>query len=396
MELKDYYARRIGETASEYKYRICSYREECGIGWQKVADILNAEFGVEYTPDGYRKWFDRHGKQVEKNLVDEGRFLHDDNDLESNIDTADIIKERMKLADERNAVKAMYRRISREETLKEIAKEACQNIQLKDLTLKVKPQPYENSACEAILCISDWHYGIEIDNYFNKYNPSIAKKRIEMLTERTIEYIKSRKINKLHVINLGDLISGNIHLPLRINNRLDVITQIIEVSELVAQMLFEFSKYTTVVYGDVLDNHSRVTAKISDSLDLESFARLTKWYLKVRLPEIEYIENVYADDIVTFEILGHKICGVHGHKDKQNKLIDNLTVLTQNHFDMILSAHLHHFSADEKNDTLLISNASLMGTDEYALSLRLNGSPSQNMIIVTKECVAKEILRILV
>ena len=119
-------------------------------------------------------------------------------------------------------------------------------------------------------------------------------------------------------------------------------------------------------------------------------------YLKTRLPNIAYIDNIYSDDIVTFEVLGHKVCGVHGHKDKQKSIINNLTTLTQQHFDMILSAHMHHFSADEQNDTLLISNSSLMGTDDYALSLRLNGSPSQNLIIVTKEYVAKEILRIVV
>ena len=54
-------------------------------------------------------------------------------------------------------------------------------------------------------------------------------------------------------------------------------------------------------------------------------------------------------------------------------------------YDLILSAHLHHFSADEKNETILISNASLMGTDDYAQSLRLNSKPSQNLIILGED-----------
>ena len=50
---------------------------------------------------------------------------------------------------------------------------------------------------------------------------------------------------------------------------------------------------------------------------------------------------------------------------------------------MILTAHLHHFSADEKDDTLTISNGSLMGTDTYSKNLRLYSRPSQNLIIAT-------------
>ena len=32
--------------------------------------------------------------------------------------------------------------------------------------------------------------------------------------------------------------------------------------------------------------------------------------------EIDYIDNTYGDDVVDFEVMGHKIVGVHGHKDK--------------------------------------------------------------------------------
>ena len=60
-------------------------------------------------------------------------------------------------------------------------------------------------------------------------------------------------------------------------------------------------------------------------------------------------------------------------------------MMTKIHYDLILSAHLHHFSADEKNETILISNASLMGTDDYAQSLRLNSKPSQNLIILGED-----------
>ena len=59
--------------------------------------------------------------------------------------------------------------------------------------------------------------------------------------------------------------------------------------------------------------------------------------------------------------------------------------MTKEHFDVILTAHLHHFSADEKCDSVVISSGSLMGTDEYAQRLRLYSKPSQNVIICSAD-----------
>ena len=58
--------------------------------------------------------------------------------------------------------------------------------------------------------------------------------------------------------------------------------------------------------------------------------------------------------------------------------------------------HIHHFSADEINETVQLTNGSLMGTDDFAQKNRLTSKPSQNLIIVTKENVIDTICRIVV
>ena len=55
---------------------------------------------------------------------------------------------------------------------------------------------------------------------------------------------------------------------------------------------------------------------------------------------------------------------------------------------------MHHFSSDESNNTIFICNGSLMGTDNYASSLRYNSKPSQLIIISTPENVVKGIHKI--
>ena len=257
-------------------------------------------------------------------------------------------------------------------------------------------EPSNEEQHEAILQISDWHYGIEINSPYNTYNPDIAYKRITQLRDRVCEIINKNNITKLYVINLGDLIAGRIHLQLRINSRIDVITQIIEVSELLAQLLNSISNEVEIEYYDTMDNHSRLEPNLKNNIELETLTRITTWMLKERLKDNDKIiihdENSYGDDIITFTTKdGFNIAAVHGHKDNPSKVIDSLSMMTKTHYDLILSAHFHHFSADEKNETILISNSSLMGTDDYAQSLRLTAKPSQNLILLGKnnpiECI---------
>ena len=70
------------------------------------------------------------------------------------------------------------------------------------------------------------------------------------------------------------------------------------------------------------------------------------------------------------------MAGVHGHKDKPEKVVDNLILMTKQDYELILTSHLHHFSCDEKNEVLVVSNSSLMSTDDYAAKLRLSAKPS--------------------
>ena len=134
-----------------------------------------------------------------------------------------------------------------------------------------------------VLQISDWHYGMEISNYFNAYNPDIAKQRIIKLRDATLEKCMELGITELNVCNLGDMIAGRIHLPIRINSRFDVITQQIHVSEILAEFLNDLSQKLKINYRDCFDNHSRIEPNKKEALQLETLARITPWFLKERL-----------------------------------------------------------------------------------------------------------------
>ena len=395
----------------------CQLREQSGWTWQDLADWANEQpdnYSGGLSSSFYRKHYDYdtgvwYPEMQQDNCpmiddVDDSTpcqlTLFDEVQNDTDSDVLRKIKiEKIKLSDERIQNNAIIRRIAREETIKEIAQEAAKQVAQLAPMCRYQQQPVRNSEMEGILQISDWHYGIDIDSPFNKYNPSIAIRRVNQLFSKVLDYCDLYNLDTLHVVNLSDMIAGNIHLPLRLNSRIDVITQIMNVSELIAEGLALLSRSVKVHYYDTLDNHSRLEPVKNNSIDLESLCRITTWYLKERLQDNKNIiihDNEFGDDIITFECLGHKVVGVHGHKDKPMNVVDNMALMTKQYYDLVLTAHLHHFQADEKNECIVLSNGSLMGTDKYAQDLRLSARPSQNFVLVTKQNVIDTIHRILV
>lgn len=394
-----------GESTVDYTYRICKLHDLEGITWDNIAEIINTNTGSSYGESKYRKNYQRSVGNT---------LLYDTTDKKISVDSIDdpdekikamqdllfeLKKERVRLSDERVQNNAHIRRLSREESIIEIAKSAADKMaENYPVIKKYVIEPGVGCTSEAILVISDWHYGIEVSNLWNKYNPDIAKERIAKLIKETIEKCELNNIRKIHVVNLSDLISGRIHTPLRIESRMDVITQVMEVSEIVAQMLVRLEDSGFLVeYYDCSDNHSRIEPNKKESLDLESLTRITHWYLSERFNgshNITINANDYDDDMIVFNCLGHMIGGVHGNKDKQNDVVKSMTLMTHCDFSLILTAHRHHFSADEQNECVVLSNGSMMGTDSYAKNLRLTSIPSQNLVIVTPENVTEVIYKI--
>ncbi len=373
-----------GESFDEYCHRISNLRNSLNLTWKEITDIINYTYGCKYSDWYYRN---KEKKYLQNTLEDADQSLISE-------DLLNLAKLRVQLSDERSQINAMIRRMSREDTLKEIALEVVKNIS-KEKQLVFKSSNYQESLNkEALLLISDWHYGNEINNIYNVYNPEIAKKRIYQLYELTVQKCLFNNIKHLHIANLGDMISGNIHLPLRINSRIDVITQVIEVSELICEFICDLSKHFSITYYSTSDNHSRIESNKKESIDLESLYRITDWYIKNRIPNINYVENKFGQSIATMNILGYSIACVHGDKDKPDTLIDKLSNFTESSYSLICTAHEHHFSANEKHGTLMICNGSLMGTDDYAFNLRLHSKPSQNLIIISKNNVLDTLYRL--
>lgn len=397
--LTTYHAEK--ETIQEYIDRLCLAKDAASLTWRAIQRLVEENTGVHHSDKYYRRRAERLESKSETALekTDSNTPESMENRLKELIQ--DLRVERVKVADERAQLSADVRKISREQTLKEIASLVASDVKERVVPYTIHPQNVtEVSDNEAILAISDWHYGIEIDNAFNQYSPAVLINRVNELKDKVIDTCQLYDVTKLHILNLGDMIAGKIHLPLRINSRCDVISQVIHVSEIIAQMLEALTAAgIEVFYYSCSDNHSRIDENKKEAINLESLARITPWYLKERVRDNDFIhieDNEFGEDIITLNVNDFMICGVHGDKDKIETVVPKIVSFTRVDFDLMMTAHRHHFAGDEHTKTVVLSNGSLMGTDEYAVDLRLQASPSQNMIIVGKDDLTKCIRRITV
>ena len=386
------FIKQDGESITSYVLRLAEERKtNRQVTWQGIADALFTQYGVARS----EAWVRKLVKDELGLLSEEEELLGALKEAKTDLDIKllDLKKERVKVGDERTQNQAYVRKLSREETLKEIALLTAQEMSSKKLLSEPTLKTNLNDRCEAILCIGDWHYGMDFKNPWNEYSPEICKQRVAELRDKTISYLKKNNCSLLHLVNLQDLIAGRIHLGLRLESRFDVITQTMQVAEILAEFISDLSDVCPVNYYDSLDNHSRLEPSKSDAQDLETLCRMIPWYLKERLKTNEDVlicENEYGHDLVTFETLGHKVIASHGDRDTKGRAL-NLAGMTKEFYDLILTAHLHHFWADSCNNMSMIGNGSLMGTDTFAKNLRLNSDPSQTLIIVTPENVREAI-----
>ena len=382
----------LDEDFETYFLRVCSHKLKDDLTWKDIANIINHEwfrFKASYSSDHYRKLF----YKLRDNVLEQSEEI---NELKDIIEEK---QEKYKISDMLTQTNANMRRLSREDTIKELGVIAAQII------AKDNPFKFNEPLCKVkfdktgILQLSDWHYGIDINNPYNKYNPEEAKLRLNVLINKVIKLCDEQLISKLVVLNLGDLVAGRIHLPIRLNSRIDVITQIMSVSEMLAQALFTLSKHVSIEYFSVIDNHSRLDPNKKDAIQLESLARITDWYLEERFKNCSDViihPNKDGKDILTFKVFNYNFAGVHGDLDSPSKIVENVSLMTKQHYDVIFSSHMHHWSLNEETQTVVISNPSLMGTDELAVKLRKNSKPAQNLTIVTPDNPVYMLCRILV
>jgi predicted phosphodiesterase len=240
---------------------------------------------------------------------------------------------------------------------------------------------------EAVLNFSDFHLGIAINNYFNEYNEEIAIKRIEMLTEKVIQYCDMHNITKLHLALNGDLINGYKYLSLIADKDMSVVQSTVRASEIISDMISKFCKHLNKVdLYFAIGNHASMK-QTKDCLDEDNFEYFILDFIKLRTKDLKNLEihrNKYSDDIININIGDKLIIVTHGDKDKPKTVINKLCTFLDERPHFVMLGHYHHYEEFDQNNINIKVNGSIVSTDGYAFKLRLNSRACQTLVVHDK------------
>ena len=345
--------------------------------WKGLADFV----GYAGTAESYRQFIIKNQKKIgtlpikDAEKITESTYEYD-------------FKDKTKIRDLINSYRSDLRSDARVEAFLDALKEAARN--MKPLYVYPCKRPvYENN--EAILLFSDLHIGVCCDNFYNKYNLEIACARVQKLIGDTINYCEKHNIKTLHVLNLGDLIHGSIHVTARIQAQFNVVEQVINAADIVSQMLTQLEQYIPVVtYRSCTDNHSRLIPNYKESIEEENLGTLIDVIVEERLKgaksKVQFMKDNLDPSIMMFKLhTGETFMAAHGHLEKPDKVIDDFTGATRQLPDYVALSHFHAARMKAYNGATLFINGSIVGVEEYALGKRLFNKPEQSLLIFDDE-----------
>lgn len=352
--------------------------------WDDVASIMNKEYRTPENSQTESTWRKRF-KHIEHE-IQEKDFATDDGMTEY---FREVAKEKVAARDQRISYARLIRSQARQDMILDLFAEKIDRFEPKPFVLDATR---ETTPKAVYVMYSDVHYGLTFDSFGGKYNSEIAWERTKKYANEIIETAKKEGAQTCFVSIMGDMVSGVIHPTIRVENKENLIEQVVGVSELTANFLYSLSQNFANVYVNSVDgNHSRIDGNLENVLRGEKLDSLVPWYCKAKLEKqnnVHFVENEIDSTVGSFEIGNKLYVAVHGDYEKDLKTsVVNIEKAVGKHIDYILAGHLH-VPDIRVEDTTYIRNGSVCGSgDDYTMKKRLFSPPSQVFMIVTQDGV---------
>ena len=386
--------RKEFENECQYLWRLGQAKDsgQLDADWNEIARLMNSEFGDPDKPYSEAAW--RKPYQMSKKFFEAGVFNKLDEDKyfkELQIQKQELAKQEVKTRDERNELKRVIREEARKESYKDQILRSISEYQCNPLEYDKNKQfnGVLKTDNDIVCTVFDVHTGLNVNNHFNVFNENVLKDRLNAYLDKIFEVQIRHGSENISVI-LSELISGLIHLALRIENNQNLIEQFLTVTNYLSQFLSELSYHFNVVNVYVCPgNHSRCHANKDENMRGENMDLLAIPYLQAKLQNfsnIKFHENVIDSSIAIFTVRGQKIYGVHGDKDQMDTVVQKLTLYTSVKPDIIYMGHKHTNAMLTSYDTKVIQAGCLSGgADEYCMDKRLRNKAEQIISVITED-----------
>ena len=375
----DEFKKRDEESFDDYMMRIGDACGERKLTQDQAASLLNEATGSDYGECRYRKTY-----KAWKAGYDYAVGHANEETIQNELQRLKI--EKVKLQDERTAVNKVYRDTARVEAIKELITAKIAPYDKKDFLNVVQ---YEGSGHDVIVCLSDLHTGARIDSAWNKFDREILKARLESYVAQVFNIIERHAAEKIHVLLLGDLINGHIHVNTRVQNNENSIEQVMTAAELVSNFVAELYEVcqNIDVYA-VSGNHSRVFPNKEEQIPGDELEALIPFYMKARLqnlPGIDIRTNKLDPTFGGFKARNSLVMYAHGDKDSPANVVEHLTMMVKQPIDLVFLGHRHTNGMTTVHGTKVIESGCVCGTDSYAVGIRKNDIPQQAVAVIADD-----------
>ena len=381
------------ENESQYIWRVGQAKDSGLIDntWEELTPILNTQCGIsEEDFRGSSAWRKRYRvmQQAWDDVFSQSKFT-DEHIVNIQEQKDELYKAKRQLFDQRREYNKILANDARADHLAEKLIEAANLVPLQDYS-SIFTFKNNSSNEEAVLCLSDWHYGQVSSNIWNSYDTDICKQRVAKLFEKVSIALEEHGIHTLHIVLLGDFINGAIHVGSRVAAEENACEQLMHVSELLANFINTLSVYVdNVNVYSTYGNHARTIQNKNDSIHADNMERVIPWWLRQRLQSNHKVHIIDSDyyEFIYFNVCGHDIVCTHGDLDRFKDIGVTINSLFSKKFgktiDYTFSGDKHHLESFEQFGIESTLVGSLCGTDEFANNKRLYSNPMQTLCIFT-------------
>lgn len=389
----------VNENESEYIWRIGQAKDSGVLDktWEELTPILNTQCGIDEADyRGESAWRKRYRvmQQAWDDVFSKQQFSESHYD-ELDVKKRELEKAKMKLQTEKLEYNRWLREEARDELIAERICEAIRKLpplEVPDvLSAHIDGRAYGNR--EGCLLIADAHYGVDLKitglfgETINEYSPEIFENRMWNLLEQVIDICEKEGFTTLNVYDLGDEVDGLLRVSQLFKLRYGVIESTVMYGRFITEWLNELSKHVHVKYQMVKDsNHCqlRMLNQPKNTFKNENLAYIIAEKIMDRLennPNFEFMQN--PTGYVFDNLVGYNVLGVHGECKKFEQAIKDFSKTYGVAIDFFIGGHKHH--QDSRNIGIqsdVIGTPSIIGVDDYALSLHKTSDPGATLFVL--------------
>lgn len=387
------------ENESQYIWRVGQAKDSGIIDntWEELTPILNTQCGIsEEDFRGSSAWRKRYRvmQQAWDDVFSKQQFVNEHlDDLDAK--KRELAKEKVKVQTEKLEYNRWLREEARDELICERICAAIRDLPPLDipeiLPAHVAGRIHGNR--EGCLLIADPHYGVDLKikglfgEVINEYSPEIFESRMWDLLTQVVDICEKEGFTSLNVYDLGDEVDGLLRVSQLFKLRYGVIESTVRYGNFITKWLNELSRHVYVRYQMVKDsNHCqlRMLGQPKNTFKDENMSYIITDKIMDRLednPNFEFIQN--PTGYIFDNIAGYNVFGCHGETKSMEQAIKDFSRTYRVDIDFMVGGHKHHQNSTNIGiQSDVISAPSIIGVDDYALSLNKTSDPGATLFVL--------------